>query len=252
LVMTNLDLQQRLDLRPTSTNHVGPPATALPNPTPGISVAPSKPTPPPTKPASTETNPPQTPVTPAVVVSQVNPTPAPLVVPSALPAASKPQEAPPAAVAMNTPAANSSTAPPSREPTPGMGVNPATTDPAAETATPSRKPSMLNPFNWFGGRAKPPPDASGNSASPSADSTLTVTPLPPPQPVTRYSPPPVMMYAGNRLEADRQMQVGAIAEKDSRLKEAMARPTLRPVNPSAWSPSSPRNTPSPWKPCIMR
>lgn len=143
------------------------------------------------------------------------------------PAPATSQEPPPGSLAMNNtaPTSNLKTVAPTQ---PQNGENtPATENAAADNSDPVasppvHKPSMLNPFNWFGGRAKPAPGTPEDAANGSFRSTLTVTPLPPAQPLTHYTPPPVMMYKGNRMEADRQMHEAIAAEKDSRLKEAMA------------------------------
>jgi len=59
-----------------------------------------------------------------------------------------------------------------------------------------------------------------------AAASPVVTPLPAPQPQPRpaphYIPPPVAMYDGNHEEAERLRALGAAAEKESRLKDALA------------------------------
>jgi tetratricopeptide (TPR) repeat protein len=58
------------------------------------------------------------------------------------------------------------------------------------------------------------PVAAGNPAG--------VTPLPAPHTVLHYAAPPVSARPGNRAQAERLAREGAAAERESRLKEAMA------------------------------
>jgi tetratricopeptide (TPR) repeat protein len=173
-----------------------------PHPAPPVAVVETNPTPPPPKPS------------PAIAPSNTPPPPAPTPAPAPPPAAQSQEPLPPSttpepprnadlAVAPTTPAAQGRTPP-------------ASAPPAKKTIL-----AKINPMNWFGGKTSPAPE--GASAQP-ANGVPVVTPLPEPEPrsAAHYIPPTVMMYQGNREEAERLRALGAAAEKESRLKDALA------------------------------
>jgi tetratricopeptide (TPR) repeat protein len=215
VIMTNIDQHMRFVTKPAEGNHPTVPSSGIiPPPGSGVlaTAATNKAVHPSAKPLVVETAP------ATAVASNLPAAPGPV---SNSPPPTFSPEPTPTAVAMITPAVNvpAPVKPQNEEAPPVADASP---DPVlATTSAPAHKPSKLNPLNWFGGRTKPA-DATDSGADKDAVATLTVTPLPAPQPGTHYVPPPVMMFAGNRKEADRQLREGIAAEKSARPKDAIS------------------------------
>ena len=224
LLVTNMDKAMRF-----SIDKPGHPSEYAPPPAPpsssGLEIKPARTNPPPLPRGivTPRSNPPPVAVmtapvspTPAPAPAQKLPTPAPAPIP-------RPEETLPVQVDTNTVTSVPANAPTIGE-NPGGGgsvaghpENTASNTPLESTAV--RKPSVL--ARLFGAKPKPV-DAATDPGASSAGSPGTVTPLPSPQTVVHYLPPPVNTDPGDHAAADRFLKEGAAAARESRWKDAMA------------------------------
>ena len=223
LLITNLDRAMRFTMeRPSHPSEYAPPS--LPPASSGLIIQPAKTTNTPTGPRgimTTRSNAPpgavlSAPVSPALATAPV----ARVVPPAPVP---KPEETLPVHVDTNpvtsiptntAPDAENSTA---SEHVATPPVNTSSNVPLESTIV--RKPSVL--ARLFGAKPKPTESATDPGTT-AAGTPGSVTPLPAPQTIVHYLPPPVSTDPGNRAEADRHVKEGAAAAKESRWRDAMA------------------------------